>query len=76
MEFAITIAIVAAAVGFVLWRWIRSVRRASRPAPFGDGCGDCDACGMPAELRTNLDKNPPPGCDEIRKEDATPPGGR
>lgn len=80
MEFAITIAIVAAAGTFVIWRWVRSAKRALTPAPPGACGGGCEGCTVPVELRQELTSKPgsaaPADCIERRPTDTTSPGGR
>ena len=72
MEYAITVVIVAAAAGYVVWRWVRSTRRALRPGPTGTCGGDCEGCTVPLDLRRSQPEARPLVCDEIPSPDPDP----
>lgn len=80
MEFAITIAIVAAAGTFVIWRWIRSAKRSLSPSGPGTCGGDCEGCTVPVELlqepnaRPESDANS--ACNGNPQADSHSPGDR
>jgi hypothetical protein len=74
MELVITLAVVLAAAGYVITRWVRSARRALRPPVAGICGGGCAGCAAASQLRQRDGATLPTGCAEHRKTTAPSPG--